>query len=520
MKQKLLLTLFITSINFAVSAQKASVYAITGSQKGQSNWSEVRLIDIASGEELKTVYKNSEETQILNARTGKPVAKKEIKNDFIQLSRMAPDGQSSATNDNLSQIHTIMKVKPRVDNNSTGDNTLRAVKVREAGAERMIENNGHVKIKALAHHSPHATSLEAIKAIESKLQSCKTNVVVRTKPSLDKPFSTYSAACAYDKKHERLYYTPMGIAQLRYIDLKSKTPQVFYFENEQFGALRSRGDVANQITRMVIGADGHGYALSNNADHLIQFTTNKKAVITDLGALIDDPSNGKFSVRSTRGYGGDIIAAKTGDLYLITANRNVFQINIKSLVATYKGTIQGLPAGYSTNGAAVEEGSVVIINSSNSTEGYYRFDMNTLVAEKVGNNGPVHNASDLATANLLAVKKENETTQVITPETQIQALKVNSIQTEGIQQTKLGVYPNPVTNGIVNLLLDNYAPGRYQAKLIEATGKQLTAKSFAIGSKNHSEPFTLPATISKGTYLIQIYNQASQSAGIVKLVVQ
>jgi hypothetical protein len=81
---------------------------------------------------------------------------------------------------------------------------------------------------------------------------------------------------AYDKKHERLYYTPMGINQLRYIDLKAKTPTVYYFEDEAFGTVSSFGDAPNQITRMVIASDGNGYALTNDANHLIKFTTGKK----------------------------------------------------------------------------------------------------------------------------------------------------------------------------------------------------------------------------------------------------
>src|SRR4030095_12531389 len=87
-----------------------------------------------------------------------------------------------------------------------------------------------------------------------------------TKTQTDKPFATNSAAAAYDKKHERLYYTPMGINQLRYIDLKSN--KIYYFENESFGTVSGPGDGANQICRMVIASDGNGYALTNDGNHL------------------------------------------------------------------------------------------------------------------------------------------------------------------------------------------------------------------------------------------------------------
>ena len=43
---------------------------------------------------------------------------------------------------------------------------------------------------------------------------------------LQAPFATGVAAAAYDKKHNRLYFTPMFVDQLRYIDLK--TMKVYY----------------------------------------------------------------------------------------------------------------------------------------------------------------------------------------------------------------------------------------------------------------------------------------------------
>ena len=458
MKQKLLLTLFIASINLAVNAQKNTAYAITGLQKGQNNWTEVRLIDIASGEELKSVYQSSQETQILNARTKKPVANKDLPSNNYEILRRGPDATG-----NLAPI---------------------------------------------------------VKELNGKIQTITIERRTMVSPSLNKPFSTSSAACAYDKKHDRLYYTPMGIAQLRYIDLKSKTQQVFYFEDETFGALRNRNDVPNQITRMVIGADGDGYALTNNAEHLIKFTTNKKAVITDLGALTDDAANGKHSVHSAGGYGGDIIADKSGDLYLITASRNVFKIDVKNKVAIYKGAIQGLPKGYSTNGAAVEEGSMVLVNSSNSTQGYYRFDITKLVAEKVANNGPVFNASDLANGNLLSIKKEKKEDQETVNTAISQNDTKNFAYDESGIQSKVSVYPNPVTNGMVRLTFENYSPGKYQAQLIDISGKQITAKSYTINSKMQTETFDLPQLMAKGNYLIQILNQSNKTTGTNKLVVQ
>src|SRR5437762_3600717 len=79
MKQKILLSLLVSFFAYSVNAQKkVSAYAITGSDKGSSAWNQVRLIDIATGDELKTVYQNSQDVEILNARTGKAVVKKDV----------------------------------------------------------------------------------------------------------------------------------------------------------------------------------------------------------------------------------------------------------------------------------------------------------------------------------------------------------------------------------------------------------------------------------------------------------
>lgn len=53
-------------------------YAITGADKGNHTWKEVRLIDMKTGEEIKSIYSSANEVQALNARTGKAVVKKDI----------------------------------------------------------------------------------------------------------------------------------------------------------------------------------------------------------------------------------------------------------------------------------------------------------------------------------------------------------------------------------------------------------------------------------------------------------
>src|SRR4029078_12588456 len=386
MKKTLLLLVMISFITgaFAQKRKKAEQpltgYAITAVEKGGRSWKEVRLVNITTGEEIRSIYQSKKETEALNARTGNPVIKKDMNVAKAPVKKIV----------NLDQ-------------------------------ELAAANGSNVRVK--------------------------TVVVNNNSNQYDKPFATNSAAMAYDKKHERLYYTPMGFNQLRYIDLKSG--KIYYFENEPFGTVSGPGDGANQICLMVIASDGNGYALTNDGNHLIRFTMGKDPVITDLGALTDDASNANFSVHGRKGYGGDMIADASENLYLLTANRNVFKISIESKVATYQGTIKGLPDGFSTNGAMVEEGSKVIVASSESAIGYYRFYLTKMQAEKVSTTASVFNASDLANERLAFAKKKKykknaeEPKQLVTEDATKKSPLQNAVVNNGIS-----IYPNPVTNGL------------------------------------------------------------------------
>lgn len=466
MKPKILLLLVMSSLFtfiYAQKSQKITGFAITAAEKGQNNWKEVRLMDISSGEELKSIYQSSsKEIEILNARTGKPIEKKDLSANYVPVKKVV----------NLDQVL----------------------------------------------NSP----------VENRITQAVRKTAVVSRVSADQPFATNSAACAYDKKHERLYYTPMGINQLRYIDLKSNTPKIYYFEDEPFGALTSRSDVPNQITRMVIASDGNGYALTNNAEHLIRFTTGKKPTITDLGALKDDAANGNYTVHSSNGYGGDMIADSRGNLYLITANRKVFKIALDNKIATYQGTIKGLPQGFSTNGAMVEEGTTVIVASAQSTLGYYKFDLNSLQAEKVSSQASVYNASDLANGNLALAKKkkdkkEPEILNDIVEEKEevlIEEVSKKTPEQDPLLQSSLAVYPNPVSNGLIKLSFANQPTGKYQIQLFDITGKMISAKEVTINNKVQVEEFRLPDLIAKGNYLVKVIGENNNVSLVNKLAVQ
>ncbi|MEI9806497.1 MAG: hypothetical protein WDO16_00730 [Bacteroidota bacterium] len=188
-------------------------------------------------------------------------------------------------------------------------------------------------------------------------------------------FGTGVAAAAYDKKHDRLYYTPMLIDQLRYIDLK--TMKVYFVTSGDFTGMRQKSaDQSNIITRMVIADDGNGYALTNDGMHLMRFTTGKNFAITDLGTTADAVENKTVSVHSScSSFGGDMIADNDGNLYVFSARNNVFKINIESKVATHLGTVTGIPVNFTVNGAAVDMNNQVLITSAVDATDLYTVDI-------------------------------------------------------------------------------------------------------------------------------------------------
>ena len=486
MKRKILLALFSIALISSASGQKKNdkptAYAITGSEKGNRVWTEVRLIDLTTGEMINPVYESKSEVKRLNARTKKPIVISEPAEPTVSF----------------------------ISHNAPGT-TTRTAKT----------DDGDIVIITTGKAPSTANGMNAAQTFTRERE-----VRIRTRHyKKEDPFATSSAACAYDKKHGRLYYTPMGINQLRYIDLKEKSPTIYYFENEKFGNVNGMGDVHNQITRMVIASDGNGYALTNKADQLIRFTTKKKPEITELGRVTDDASNGKISVSDHHAYGGDMVADDKGNLYLITANRRVYKISIETRVAKYMGSIKGLPEKFTTNGAIVENENSIIVTSSTSTKGYYRFTLENMQAELVSNGGPVFNASDLANANLLSGKKKKDEQplaqeDVVAQEQGLKTAVEKSIRTDQGRPHALSVYPNPVTNYQTKLVLTDYPEGRYEIQVMDLMGRQITKQAISVYSKSQTVDCRIPAQAAKGTYLVRIMNSENAEMNVERLILQ
>lgn len=412
MRHKFLPTCCVILLALTVTAQQKQslAYAITSADKGTYQWTEIKLVDINTGELVRTIFDSKQPTayKVYHARSGREIA--------------------------------------------------------------VADKQG----------------------------------VVRNQNAL--PFNSMSAALAYDQKHKRLYYTPMYINQLRYIDLSGKEPKIYYFENESLSAVAQINNESMHITRMVIASDGNGYAMSNDGKHFVRFGTGKKAVIDDLGSVKDAPGNTASIHDRKTSWGGDMVADGSGNLYVISAFHHVFKVDVNSKIATHLGKIEGLPGNFTTNGAVVDEDGNLVVSSASNSENYYRVNMKDWKAEKIESSSPVYNASDMANANLAFTPKLQKPIQLF--------------ERELVRNDKIGMFPNPATTGRFRVSFNNSDLGRYEVQVVDLSGRLLSQKTVNIQNLGQTAEIDLRNTIANGTYLVKVLNNTKKIIFADKLVVE
>lgn len=321
------------------------------------------------------------------------------------------------------------------------------------------------------------------------------------------------AACALDAVHNRLYFAPIHFSDINYLDLNQPEAR---FTTVKAGLLaRPAGNgfqsEENQITRMVIAADGYGYALTNDANHLVRFSTGKNAAVQDLGPVIDAAENKGISVHNKcSSWGGDMVADAFGKLVIVTASHNIFNIDVDARTAKFAGTITGLPANFSTNGAAVDDDGNMVVSSANVFEGLYKVNMKDLSAVKIVSTEKPFNASDLANGNFLLQKEADaarnfELTKSMLPLTTISDTKV---------------FPNPVTGSQFRVLMEGQKTGRYTIVVTDLAGRTLQSKVISLTKAPQTTTINLARRQAKGTYMVNVLNDNKQVVSTEKLVLE
>jgi Secretion system C-terminal sorting domain len=319
------------------------------------------------------------------------------------------------------------------------------------------------------------------------------------------PFGSGVAAIAYDRKNNRLFFTPMYIDQLRYIDLESMKV-VGITERGFIGAAASKSEPGNTLSRMVIAGDGYGYIISNDGNHMYRFSTSGTPVISDMGSLKDYPGNNEMTIHNACGNaGGDMIADDEGNVFLITAQNSVYKITVSSMVAKFLGKISGLPEKFTANGAAVDDEGKVIVSSSLYGEGYFSVDPLTWKASAYKTKNGIYKSADLANSNILVTRKPstNNTSSVI------------NLGNGGL----IKLYPNPAENNLFMVRFTNLEPGEYSLQLTDILGRNLLQRTISIKSGVHTETIKMPPKSSVGIFMVKIINEKNKQVFSEKLLV-
>lgn len=325
------------------------------------------------------------------------------------------------------------------------------------------------------------------------------------------PFATGVAAAAYDKKHNRLYFTPMFVDQLRYIDLK--TMKVYYVSDQAFTKFGNmHNDEGKIITRMAIAPDGYGYAISNDGNNFIRFSTGKKITIEQLGTLVDDAANSGVSIHNRcSSFGGDMISDDKGNLFIITARNNVFTVSTENKVAKFLGSITGLDQNFTVNGAVVGGDGNLLVSSAVDGSAYYIVNPANWSASPYKAANGIFRSSDLANSNYLSTRTSKKFNT-----SEIQRL----IRPEEKFANEIAVYPNPVTASVIKLQFNKVPAGNYTVELRDVLGRTVMQRKISIETENQTQELKIDRRNSNGIYMVKVFDGSNQSVFTQKLVVQ
>ncbi len=321
---------------------------------------------------------------------------------------------------------------------------------------------------------------------------------------------TKVAACAFDKKTNRLFFITLYTNELYAVNVHEPFAVPQRLAALEINTVGKPAGIfeENNITRMVIGADGNGYALTNDANHLFVFSTGRQTTVKDKGPLVDLITNGSNTIHSNCvGWGGDLVADKYGYLYLVNMYNRVFKIDPARMEAAFAGNIDGLPQGFYTNGAAVDDDGKILLSCGVYTKGYYQMDIGSLKASPAATTTAVFNASDLASGNLLFQDKGSET-----------AVVMNDAPATG-QGGTISISPNPVTGRNFNITFKGISKGNYLVQLLGMDGRLVLSKQVQVASKQQVIPIQCnTGTLVSGFYIVKVRSTEKEEVQLIKKV--
>jgi len=339
------------------------------------------------------------------------------------------------------------------------------------------------------------TSGESIFGVSSEakvISQARKSAITEVKNSYSNSQATTLATLAFDASGNNLVYMPMFSSNI-YV-LNQKTKEINLVENTV--ARVSSCDINSHITRMATGYDGNIYAINNAGTQFLQISKkHDQYIVSDLGIIKDDASNGKNSFTSMEtGFGGDIIADADNNFYVFSASGNVFKVSTKELKAKFVGKITGLPENYSVNGAAVNsKGNIVVASAKGAA--LYELNLNSLeakllpgeqnlhiydLASKYFANDRVAATNTFANIDIYPTKVEDQTITVNVNDKSVKGnIKVNIFDISGksVMSSNLSVKDGNLNQQIQ---LRNLVTGAYLVNITEESGKTLLSKKILV----------------------------------------
>lgn len=311
----------------------------------------------------------------------------------------------------------------------------------------------------------------------------RNSLVTEDKNSYNNSQAMTMATLAYDSFNNNLVYMPMFSSNI-YV-LNPKTKEITLVENNV--ARVTSCDINSHMTRMTAGYDGNIYALNNAGTQFLQISIkNNQYVVSDLGIIKDDASNGKNSFTTIEtGFGGDMIADADNNFYVFSTSGNVFKVLTKELKAKFVGKINGIPENYSVNGAAVNSKGKVVIASAKGAP-LYEVDLEGLQAKQLPGDLNLH-VYDLASKYFANDR----------------AVSANVL-------ANLDIYPTKVDEHFINVNVnDKKVKGNLKLSIFDISGKSVMKQNLSVKDGALHQQVYLKNLVN-GAYIVSIADESGK----------
>jgi uncharacterized repeat protein (TIGR01451 family) len=302
------------------------------------------------------------------------------------------------------------------------------------------------------------------------------------------------SAMAFDRNSLRLYFVNNSTTadkDLCYVDVFNPTPSNIAAYRYTGFTLETNTGTGYNITRMTVAADGKHYALTDNAQDLISFSINasNSPAITRSGALVNDAANGAHDVLTESG--GDIFSDGSNKLYLIPNSGNVYKIDPATRVATYQGTISGMPAR-GCNSLAIDVAGNIYMGGAYID--VYKVSLTTMTLTSItgGSLTNIWTSGDFASCGLPV-----QPLRVATGGNEPAFIRAN-------EEVAVRVQPNPFYKDL-NLQVSLNTAEVVRVRLIDFYGRTVYATSEKLGAGVNSLRLPVPAGLGTGMYVLELW---------------